>query len=170
MLGRNLFLITIAAVAMSQVPKFIVPPGGSAEAVVVQQAKAESAPVVTNGSYVLDANQAGHFSGNFMLNGRSVHGMVDTGATFVAMNETTARSLGFTGNSLDFRYAVNTANGPAQAAQVTLDRVEIGGVRAEGVEAFVLKDDALDGTLIGMSFLRKLKSFSVEDGRMRLKQ
>lgn len=170
MLGRNLFLITIAAVAMSQVPKLIVTPGSSGNAVVVQQAKAASGPVVSNGSYVLDANQAGHFSGDFLLNGRSVHGMVDTGATFVAMSESTARSLGFTGNSLDFKYAVNTANGPAQAAQVTLDRVEIGGIRAEGVEAFVLKDDALDGTLIGMSFLRKLKSFSVENGRMRLVQ
>ena len=49
-------------------------------------------------------------------------------------------------------------------------RADQRGVRAEGVEAFVLKDKALDGTLIGMSFLRKLKSYSVENGSMVLKQ
>lgn len=170
MLGRNLFLITIAAVAMSQIPKLIITPQAGGGNGVVQAAKADAKPPVTNGSYTLEASRSGHFSGNFLLNGRSVEGMVDTGATFVAMSESTARRLGFTGNSLDFRYAVNTANGPTQAAQVTLDRVEIGGIRAEGVEAFVLKDEKLDGTLIGMSFLRKLKSYSVEDGRMLLKQ
>lgn len=170
MLGRNLFLITIAAVAMSQIPKLIVTPKGRDDGALVQAARADARPIAPNGSHVLQANGAGHFSGDFLLNGRAVHGMVDTGATFVGMSESTARKLGFTGNSLDFRYAVNTANGPTQAAEVTLDRVEIGGVRAEGVEAFVLKDKALDGTLIGMSFLRKLKSYSVENGRMVLKQ
>ena len=170
MLGRNLFLITIAAVEMSQIPKLIVMPEGGDGGSMVKAAKADAKPPVANGSYTLEANQAGHFSGDFLLNGRSVHGMVDTGATFVAMSETTARKLGFTGNSLNYKYAVNTANGPTQAAEVTLDRVEIGGVRAEGVEAFVLKDEKHDGTLIGMSFLRKLKSYSVENGRMVLKQ
>lgn len=170
MLGRNLFLMIIGAVAISQVPKLIIPFNHADRPAIVDTANAASAPVVTNGSFTLEADQTGHFQGDFMLNGRTVHGLVDTGATFVAMNESTARQLGFTGNSLDFRYAVNTANGPAQAARVTLDRVEIGGVRAQGVEAFVLQDQSLDGTLIGMSFLRKLKSYSVENGRMVLKQ
>lgn len=170
MLGRNLFLVAIAAVGLSQVPKLIALPQGGDAPAIVQEVKTAAHPVAAAGSYTLKADRSGHFSGDFRLDGRAVSGLVDTGATFVAMNETTARRLGFTSNSLDFRYAVSTANGPARAAQVILDRVEIGSIRARDIEAFVLKDEALDGTLIGMSFLRKLKSYSVENGRMVLKQ
>ena len=168
MIARNLFLVTIGAVAISQVPKLMVTP--QAPAATVEAVKAVEQQPVLPGSYSIPANANGHFLSSFRLNGRSVNGLVDTGATFVAMNESTARQLGFTGNGLDFRYAVNTANGPAQAAHVILDRVEIGSLKVASVEAFVLKDDALEGTLIGMSFLRKLKSFSVEKGEMVLRQ
>lgn len=171
MIARDLVILAVAVVAASQIPKLLPPVRTADSASVVQAVSAAPAPSPQMpGSYTLEAGANGHFSGTFQLNGRAITGLVDTGATFVAMNEKTARQLGFTGNSLDFRYAVNTANGPAPAANVVLDRVEIGSVRAQGVEAFVLKDDALSGTLIGMSFLKKLKSYSVEDGKMVLKQ
>ncbi len=66
----------------------------------------------------------------FRINGKTVDAMIDTGASTVAINETTARRLGFGGNDLNFKYKVNTANGDTLAAVVTLDRVEVGGVRA----------------------------------------
>lgn len=170
--ARDLVLLTIGVVAASQVPQLMPNLNAMHEARVetVSSIEPEIKDAAVVGSYVLEAGNSGHFSGNFLLNGKAVPGMIDTGATFVAMNETTAKRLGFTGNSLDYRYAVNTANGPAEAAHVMLDRVEIGGVRAQSVEAFVLKDQALSETLIGMSFLKKLKSYSVENGRMVLKQ
>lgn len=166
MSARDLVLLAVAAVAASQIPKLLPPIHRTETAAVATPAKAAT----PTGSVTLRANGDGHFTGAFQLNGRTVTGLVDTGATFVAMNEKTARDLGFTGNTLDFRYAVNTANGPAQAASVVLDRVEIGPVRARSVDAFVLKDDALSQTLIGMSFLKKLKSYAVENGQMVLKQ
>ena len=171
MIARDVVFLAVAAVAVSQIPKLLPPMRTAGSAAVVETASASPAAALSlPGTFTLDAGTNGHFSGSFQLNGRTVTGLVDTGATFVAMNEKTARQLGFTGNSLDFRYAVNTANGPAPAANVVLDRVEIGSVRTQGVEAFVLKDDALSGTLIGMSFLKKLKSYSVENGKMVLKQ
>jgi aspartyl protease family protein len=118
----------------------------------------------------LRADAQGHYTGDFKINGKTVQGMIDTGATYVALNENLARRLGYTANQLDFRYAVNTANGQTKAAHVTLDRVEIGGIRVRNVEAFVLKDDALSSTLVGMSFLQKLASYSVADGSLSLKQ
>jgi aspartyl protease family protein len=51
-----------------------------------------------------------------------------------------------------------------------LDRVEIGGIRVRDVEAFVLKDEALSSTLVGMSFLKKLASYAVADGSLSMKQ
>ena len=86
----------------------------------------------------------------------------------MAINESTARKLGFGANSLDFRYSVNTANGKTSAAHVVLDRIEIGTVRVREVDAFVLRDDALGDTLVGMSFLKKLRSYQVKGNSLTL--
>jgi aspartyl protease family protein len=123
-----------------------------------------------SGSVVLASDGRGHFVADFRLNGKSVEGLVDTGATSVAINESTARRLGFSAGSLDFRHRVNTANGVARAASVRLERVEIAGIRVRDVEAVVLEDKALSGTLIGMSFLKRLSSFQVQNGSLRLVQ
>jgi len=36
----------------------------------------------------------GHFSAEFKLNGRKINGMIDTGATLIAINLSTARKAG----------------------------------------------------------------------------
>jgi aspartyl protease family protein len=71
-------------------------------------------------------------------------------------------------NSLDFKYPVSTANGRTKAAYIKLDRVELGNIRVRDVEAYVMKNEALSTTLIGMTFLRKLSSFKVENGTLKL--
>ncbi|MCF1493314.1 TIGR02281 family clan AA aspartic protease [Agrobacterium vitis] len=119
---------------------------------------------------LLTANAQGHFVTTFRINGKAVEGMIDTGASSVAINETTARRLGFGASDLDFKYKVTTANGQTAAAAVMLDRVEVDGVRVQDVRAIVLQDKALSGTLIGMTFLEKLGSYKVENGQMRLSQ
>jgi aspartyl protease family protein len=65
---------------------------------------------------------------------------------------------------------VSTANGRIKVARAVIQAIEIGGVRVRDVEAAVLDDRALEGTLLGMSFLRQLKSFSVEDNELILKE
>ncbi len=123
-----------------------------------------------SGSEIIQADQRGHFTSNFTVNGRVVPGLVDTGATFVAMNERTARKVGISISGLDFIYAVNTANGKTEAAHVNLSRVELGSIRVRDVEAFVLRDNSLNDTiLVGMSFMRKLESFKVENDSLYLK-
>lgn len=121
-----------------------------------------------NRSAVIDIDPNGHFTGLFAINGRKEEGLVDTGASMVAINVTTAQRIGIDRASLDFRYAVDTANGKARAAYIRLDRIEIGPVRIENVGAMVLDDRALSGTLIGMSFLKSLSSYKVEGGRLHL--
>ncbi|MCO6187282.1 TIGR02281 family clan AA aspartic protease [Rhizobium sp. L1K21] len=136
----------------------------------VQVAQAEPATLGPAGSEIIKATGNGHFIADFDVNGRKIRGLVDTGATFVAMNETTARQVGIGISGLKFKYAVNTANGKTEAAHVSLSRVELGSIRVRDVEAFVLRDKSLDNTiLVGMSFLRKLESFKIEDGQLYLK-
>ena len=176
MLMRTVIFASIAAALATQVPSLLTrttQPGNTISANFVStedNAPDTSATISDGGMISLQADARGHYTGNFRINGKPVQGLIDTGATYVALNESLARRLGYSGNQLDFRYAVNTANGQTKAAHVTLDRVEIGGIRVRSVEAFVLKDEALSGTLVGMSFLRKLASYSVADGSLSLKQ
>lgn len=120
-------------------------------------------------SVVLDADARGHFQGTFRINGRTVKGLIDTGASVIAINRSTARKLGLSVKAADFTHRVNTANGVVKAAHAILKRVEIQSIRVENVDALILDDKSLSGTLIGMSFLNKLSTYQVRNGEMVLK-
>jgi aspartyl protease family protein len=135
----------------------------------VQVAKAE--PEALPGRKVrVPADAAGHFLADFRLNGRNVNAMVDTGATLVAINLSTARRIGIRLTPADFRYKVSTANGDARAAGVTIDSLQIGRISVDNVQAVVLDDASLEGTLIGMSFLKQLSKFEVTNGALVMQQ
>lgn len=171
LLARAIFLLVGLSVSATQIPALMEkfqprPETGAAKS----DATAELAKPqpVSLGGVSLKADARGHFNATFRINGKSFDGLVDTGASTVAINETIARRLGFGVNSLDFKYAISTANGQTMAAYVKLDRVEIGTIRVQNVDAMVLKDNALSNMLIGMSFLKQLSSFKVSNGEMRL--
>lgn len=117
----------------------------------------------------LKANGQGHFVTRAEINGRAVLVMIDTGATAVALSYEDARDAGLRPGSLDFNVPVGTANGITQAARIMLDRVEVDGVRVRDVEGLVLPEGAMQGSLLGMSYLIRLRSFKVEDGVLTLK-
>jgi aspartyl protease family protein len=139
-----------------------------ADAVRVAPAVTASAPL--GKKVMLPADERGHFSGDFKFNGRKVEAMVDTGATVVAINLSTARRIGLALKSTDFTLQIDTANGKTRAAAVNIDSVQVGRIVVEGVQAVVLDDKALNGTLIGMSFLKRLDKYQVEDGTLLLIQ
>ena len=117
---------------------------------------------------IMQPGPGGHFLGTFTINGRKADGMVDTGASMIAINVSTARRLGISTGSLSFNARANTANGVVKGATVMLDRVEIGTIAVKDVEAMVLPDKSLSGMLVGMSFLNKLSSYKVENGALHL--
>ena len=172
MLMRVIGFAVVAAVAATQVPGLLdalqapSSAGGSGEAMADRTPVALSTP----GATVLDADATGHYRGTFRLNGKATEALVDTGASLVAINETTARRIGVSVAALDFKYPISTANGETRAAHVRLQRVEVGQVRVDDVDAFVLRDKALSGTLIGMSFLKRLSAYSAEGDRLRLER
>ncbi|MDQ6434628.1 TIGR02281 family clan AA aspartic protease [Mesorhizobium sp. LHD-90] len=116
------------------------------------------------------ADERGHYVSDFKINGRRIEAMIDTGATAVAFNLSTARRLGLQVRASDMKHVVNTANGKARATVVTVDRVEIGRITVNDVEALVLEDQALNSTLVGMTFLTRLKGFQVDSGTLLLVQ
>lgn len=103
------------------------------------------------------------------VNRRRSRFLVDTGATYVALRDSDARDAGIYTSHTDYNYPVKTANGETKAAFVTLDEIEIDGLRIERVQAFILKDEQLAMNLLGMSFLSRLESVEARRGEMVLR-
>lgn len=126
-------------------------------------------PTVT-GTERLRADGRGHFIATIELNGRRIEGMIDTGATALAINQSMARRAGLQITDSDYAYRVNTANGQARAARARIDLVELGSIRVRDVDVLVLEDAALDMALIGMTFLNRLDRFEQRNGVLTLRQ
>ena len=101
----------------------------------------------------------GHFSARADVNGRTIKLLVDTGASTVVLKATDAEKAGIDVGSLSFSVAVDTANGVAYAAPVRLRTVGVGPIAVGDVEALVAKPGSLKESLLGMSFLKRLRSY-----------
>lgn len=106
---------------------------------------------------------------NADVNRRSARFLVDTGASYVALRDSDARNAGIYTSYTDYTYPVHTANGETKAAFVTIDEIEIDGLRIEGVKAFILQDEQLSVNLLGMSFLSRLESVEARKGELVLR-
>ena len=95
--------------------------------------------------------------------------LFDTGASTVVLRAEDAARVGIDTRALKFDVDVVTANGAASAAEVLLDRVAVGPIVVRNVAALVARKGALGQSLLGMSFLERLQSYSVERGRLVLK-
>src|SRR6059058_2572344 len=112
----------------------------------------------------------GHFQAEGRIEGQRIGFMVDTGASVVALNESSAARFGLRPSSGDYNATVTTANGKVRAARTRLAMVDIGGLVVRDVDAMVLPDEALSENLLGLSFLSRLKRFEYANGQMVLEQ
>ena len=103
------------------------------------------------------------------VNGAEITMIFDTGASAVVLTGQDAKLAGIQLKGLRFTVPVQTANGMGKAAVVSLDQIEVGGIRRRNVRAFVAEPGALDTSLLGMSFLRTLKAYSVTRDTLELK-
>ena len=119
-------------------------------------------------SVALTAGQHGHFITDADVNGRAIEVMVDTGASMVALTYEDAERAGIFLNDSDFTHRVNTANGVARVAPVTLHSVSIGSIEVRDVRAAVSEPGNLQTTLLGMSFLSRLDRVDMRSGELIL--
>ena len=101
----------------------------------------------------------GHFVANVEVNGRPITMLVDTGASSIVLRPEDAAKAGIDIGKLTYKVPVLTANGRALAARVSLDEVAIGPLHRQKVEALVATKGALAQSLLGMSFLSRLRSY-----------
>jgi aspartyl protease family protein len=121
------------------------------------------------GEVVLKGDGRGHFMAELRANGIRFPAVVDTGASVVALPQSVGEKLGFFPSPNQFSRRVTTANGEIGAAPVMLPELSLGTIAVRNVEAVILPDASLKGTLLGMSFLSKLKGFTIEGERLTLK-
>lgn len=113
---------------------------------------------------------AGNYATDVEIDGRLIHMVVDTGATYVSLTNEDADAIGFRPAPADYTYRTVTANGTGVAAKVRIDRLQIGSMEIDDVDAFVLPTGALGTSLLGMSALNRLGSVEMLNGMLVLRQ
>jgi aspartyl protease family protein len=132
-------------------------------------ASAQAAPVGWGDEVRITAAPDRQYYVNAEVNRRPARFLVDTGASYVALRDSDARAAGIYTSYADYKYPVHTANGETKAAFVTIEEIEIEGLRLEGVKAFILQDEQLAVNLLGMSFLSRLESVEARKGELVLR-
>jgi aspartyl protease family protein len=101
----------------------------------------------------------GHFTANVEVNGKTISMIVDTGASTIVLRPEDAAKAGIDVSRLTYKVPVLTANGRTVAARVYVDKVAIGPLDRQRVEALVAQPGAMTQSLLGMSFLSRLRSY-----------
>lgn len=120
------------------------------------------------GTVMFTRNANDHFVINAKVNGNNEQFLFDTGASSIVLTTDSARAAGFDPSRLIFSIPVQTANGQTEAALITLDRIEVGGIVRENIDAMVARPEALNANLLGMNYMQTLRGFSVEGDRLTL--
>lgn len=101
----------------------------------------------------------GHYAVRASVNGQSMTLMVDTGASSVVLKPADAERAGVDLKKLSYTVAVDTANGTTYAAAVRLRTLSVGPLVVRNVDALVARPGSVKENLLGMSFLRRLRSY-----------
>jgi len=171
---RNLMifaaLMVVLGTAMAQMADKMTPATPALANASARTASAETVGQAGPRSLSIPRDIRGHFLTEGRIDGQRIGFMVDTGASVVALNETSAARFGLRPSRGDYNASVATANGTIKAARTRIAMVDIGGLVVRDVDAMVLPDTALSENLLGLSFLSKLKRFEYANGQMVLEQ
>ncbi|MDJ0893620.1 MAG: TIGR02281 family clan AA aspartic protease [Alphaproteobacteria bacterium] len=128
---------------------------------------APHAALMQDGAVTVRLGQDGHYHLRAEVNGEPIRFLVDTGASDIVLSPRDARRLGFDPAGLTYSKIYSTANGTVRGAPVTLDRLEVAGLRFRDVAASVNGAD-MRQSLLGMSFLDRFAGYEVRNGVLSL--
>jgi aspartyl protease family protein len=126
-------------------------------------------PVSHGRTVEIARGHAGEFQVATQVNGTRVPMVLDTGASAVVLTQDAAKAAGLPLEMLAYTVDIETANGRARAAAVTLDRLGVGTIVERGVPALIAQPGQLKTSLLGMSFLNRLESYSVTSDKVVLR-
>ena len=119
------------------------------------------------GAITLQRQMDGHFYADAEINGATIHMLVDTGATAIALTRDDARKAGI-GISIGMPNVVGQgASGEVKGEFVTVGRISLGGKTGEAMDAVVLDGGGM--SLLGQTFLSKFASVEIHGDTMVLR-
>lgn len=104
----------------------------------------------------LTADSRGQFFAQGNVNGAPMRFMVDTGATYVAMNAADAAHAGIDYRGKGRQGSTSTANGVVQSWRVPGNTVRLGDITLHEIDV-VVHEASMPMVLLGMSFLNRLE-------------
>ena len=126
-------------------------------------------PVQIGRAVEIARGRGGEFLVSTQVNGTRLGMMLDTGASSVVLTPEAAKAAGLPLEVLSYSVVIETANGRARAAAVTLDRIAVGSIVERSVPALVAQPGQLRVSLLGMSFLNRLESWEVRNDRLLMR-
>lgn len=111
----------------------------------------------------------GHYYLNATINGAAVRFVVDTGASGVVLSQEDAKRAGLDADNLAYIYKANTANGTVRIAPVRLAQFSVEGIEDNDLRAFV-NEGELEGSLLGMTYLRRFEKIIITRDMLRLER
>lgn len=109
----------------------------------------------------------GHYWVEGTINGSPARFLIDSGATFTALSDSTARAAGLNYDVGAPGVIMNTANGKVEARQSNIARLSVGPISVSDLPV-VVSPAFGEMNVIGMNMLSRLKSWGVQDGAMVL--
>lgn len=111
----------------------------------------------------------GHYYVTLTADGAPIEFVVDTGATDIVLSKADARKAGIDVDALRFNGIANTANGTVRTARATIDTLALGDLVDHRVPVWI-NEGELDGSLLGMAYLERYDSLSIQNGKMVLQR
>lgn len=133
----------------------------------VAAAAAAVEPVDVPVETVIRPDNRGHFFAFAEVDGEMIKFLVDTGADMVALTLDDARRAKVKFDPDQFEVVARGASGDVMGQRVMIDDIVLDGKRVRDVHAAVVED--LDVSLLGQSYLRKLRSVHLTGDEMRLR-
>jgi len=99
---------------------------------------------------IRDSNGGGYWAKG-RINGKNVTFLIDTGASYVVMNNVQAKALKIKRGKTKLQ--ISTATKTETAYQVILDTVSVGDIKLQNIPAIITEHEHPPYPLLGMSFL-----------------
>lgn len=120
-----------------------------------------------SGTVTLERSFDGHFYADAQVNGATVHFLVDTGATGIALSADDARRAGLSFDPSQAEVIGTGASGQVLGHFVQLNHVQLGLKSVDGTPAVILEGG--DRSLLGQSFLSEFGSVEIHGDNMVLR-
>ncbi len=109
----------------------------------------------------------GHFVITTKVNNHQINFLFDTGASSIVLTRNDAINAGINVDSLNYNNLISTANGTNYIAYTTIKQLQIFNKIFTNLPVAITKT-GLDQSLLGMSFLKHVQSYTINNNKLTI--